>query len=143
LDRAKRYFATSYSLAEERRWDTFQIDNHYARYLLVRATEDAPFAEAMQLFREARTLINRQIRTDYLHYPYRVAASYQALFDRFQSNFSADEMRELSQAATTVYERIGELPPYRAAHRHVVRCRESMRYIMETVAIKLERGPIA
>jgi hypothetical protein len=42
LGRASRYFETSYSLAEEREWDPFQIDNHYARYLLVRAAEESP-----------------------------------------------------------------------------------------------------
>lgn len=140
LERARRYFDTSYALAERDGWDTFQIDNHYARYLLVRAAEEAPFEEAMGLFREARTLINRQIRDDKLHYPFRVASSYQGFFDRFQGRFSESELKEISQAADTVLQRINALPRERRFNKYVRRCEEAMKYIHGSIAGRLETG---
>lgn len=139
LQRSGTYFDTSYSLAERLGWDTFQIDNHYARYLLVQAAEKAPFEEAVPLFRQARGLINRQIRDDKFHYPYRVACTYQAFFDRFQSKFSDGELREVLQAAATVAERISRLPPERAANRYVRQCEAAMRYICDSVESRLTR----
>jgi uncharacterized protein YktA (UPF0223 family) len=140
LMRASRYFETAYSLAEERRWDTFQIDNHYARYLLVRAATEAPFDEAMELFRQARTLINRQIKDERLHYPFRVASTYQDFFDRFQSQFSDGELNEISQAAETVAERIEQLPSDRASNKYVRRCEQAMIYTRESIAARLSRN---
>ena len=140
LMRASKYFETAYSLAEERQWDTFQIDNHFARYLLVRATTEAPFEEAMLLFRQARSLINRQIQDERRHYPYRVASTYQDFFDRFQSEFSDGELNEMSQAAETVSERIEQLPSDRASNKHVRHCKQAMIYIRESIAARLRRN---
>lgn len=137
LKRSERYFDTAYSLAEKRGWDKFQIDNHFARYLLVKAAEDATFDEAVVLFRKARTLVNRQIRDDKLHYPFRVASSYQAFYDRFASKFSETQLREISEAANTVASRIGELPLDRARNRYVKQCKLAMFYIREKIAAKL------
>ena len=136
LDRSKRYFDTSYSFAEKNKWDTYQIDNHYARYLLVRAAEKAPLDEAFILFREARTLINRQIKNEKLHYPYRVASSYQQFFDRFRSNFSSSQLKEIAEAAQTILAQIEMLSSYRAANKHVRRCKTAMLYIKNTVEAK-------
>jgi hypothetical protein len=141
LIRASKYFDTSYSLAERMDWDTFQIDNHYARYLLVRASEDAPFEEAVELFRQARTLINRQIKVERLHYPFRVASSYQGFYDRFQSRFTEEELKEIAQAARTVVERISQLTSDRAENRYVRRCSEAMDYIVRSVAARLPPQP--
>jgi hypothetical protein len=137
LTRASKYFDTSYSLAQTKGWDTFQIDNHYARYLLVRAAEEAAYEEVMELFRHARTLINRQMKDDNLHYPYRVASTYQSVYDRFQSRFSEAELQEISQAARTVSERIETLPSDRARHHYVKKCKAAMKYIEESVTSRL------
>ena len=104
----------------------------------MRAAEDAPFEEAMHLFRQARTLINRQIRNDKLHYPYRVASTYQEVFDRFQSKFSEGELKEFSQAAETIADRIMHLPANRSGNRYVRRCQDAMQYIQESVAQRLD-----
>jgi len=135
LQRADRYFDTAYSLADKRdSFDTYQIDNHYARFLLVRATTDAPFPEAVKLFRRARTLVNRQIKDVVRHYPYRVAASYQNFFDRFRSEFSREEMNEMYQAAVTVKDQIQILTNDRRRNRYVRQCDKAMDYIIETIA---------
>ncbi len=40
LPRAQTYFDTAYSLGVNQNFDTFQIDNHFARFLLVQAIQD-------------------------------------------------------------------------------------------------------
>jgi DNA-binding transcriptional regulator GbsR (MarR family) len=93
----------------------------------------------MQLFRQARTLINRQIKDDKRHYPFRVASTYQDFFDRFQSKFSEGELKEISQAAETVAQRIEQLHSDRANNKYVRRCKDAMNYIRESIAARLEQ----
>lgn len=140
LDRSKKYFDTSYSYAEKDKWDTYQIDNHYARYLLVRAAEEAPLDEAITLFREARTLVNRQIKDDRLHYPYRVASTYQRFFDRFQSKFTPSVLKEIAQAAQTILDQIELLSQYRASNKYVRQCKSAMTYIKNSIESKETEG---
>jgi hypothetical protein len=132
LGRAKKYFDTSYSLAEDRGWDTFQIDNHFARFLLVQAVE-TDYKSAVENFRSARNIINRQIRDERLHYPYRVAIQYQNFFDTFAREFSSSELFEISSAAKTILEQIHRLPAERKKHRYVSECARSMEYIISRV----------
>jgi SIR2-like domain len=129
LQRAKKYFDTSYSLAEERGWDTFQIDNHFARFLLVQAV-DLDHRSALENFRSARNIINRQIRDERLHYPYRVAIQYQSFFDTFARKFSSAELFEISTAAKVILDQIQRLPVERKKHRYVSECAHAMGYIV-------------
>lgn len=76
LPRAEKYFDTSYSHAKSRGWNTFQIDNHYARFLLMKAIASAEATNCMAYFRKARTIVNEQISRERRHYPYRVAKLY-------------------------------------------------------------------
>lgn len=138
LPRAERYFDTAYSYADDADFDTFQIDNHFARLLLVRASEDAPFKESIDYFRKARTIINRQIRDERRHYPYRVATGYQSFFDRFASQFSIEQLRELQEACITIRSRIAELPGDRGLHKYVRKCAESMEYVIARVQERIE-----
>ncbi len=129
LTRAKKYFDTSYSLAEERGWDTFQIDNHFARFLLVQAVQ-RDNKSALENFRTARNIINRQIRDERRHYPYRVAILYQVFFDTFSGRLSKAELLEITSAAKVVLDRIIQLPIERRKHRYVRECERAMEYII-------------
>jgi tetratricopeptide (TPR) repeat protein len=71
-ERSKKYFDQAYAIARERRDEAYQVDNHYSRYLLETAVEYPEAKEAMECFRHARDIINRQIKDERLHYPYRV-----------------------------------------------------------------------
>ena len=132
MKRAKTYFDTSYSLADNRDFDTFQIDNHFARYLLIATNQsDLPVGRAIELFREARAIINRQMQNERLHYPFRVASSYQDFVDKFGSKLTADACSEIREAAEYVIERIAQLPEDRAKHPAVRRCGDSMEYVVD------------
>lgn len=81
LTRAKKYFDSAYSYAKKLEWDTFQIDNHYARYLLTIAIDNIDDTNsAMEHFRRAKNIVNRQMNNERLHFPYKVATLYISLF---------------------------------------------------------------
>lgn len=132
IGRAKIYFDTAYSFASKSEWfDTYQIDNHFARFLLVEATDtNMPIAKAIENFRLARSIINRQFLRDRLHYPYRVATSYQDFIDRFGSQFTVSICAEVKAAADQVLERAGNLPDEMKHQPKVRRCCEAMRYVV-------------
>ncbi len=128
--RAKTYFETAYSYAEKTGFDTFQIDNHYARFLLVEAQEDASVGEAFAAFREARSIINRQLQMEERHYPFRVAIEYQNLLDRFGAVLSDSQLGELEVAARTVLEYSETLSERLLRHWSVRKCKAAMRYVV-------------
>ena len=84
LERAETYFSTAYAFASSRGHSTYQIDNHYARFLLVRAVEHNDTDRCMTSFRRARQIIDNQIKDDRMHYPYRVARSYLPFYENFR-----------------------------------------------------------
>ena len=94
LDRAERYFETAYSFAERLQHSTHQIDNHYARFLLVRAVEDNDQDKCMVAFRKARQIIDNQIKDDRMHYPYRVARSYLDFYETLKPDWSLQDWKK-------------------------------------------------
>src|SRR4029434_4627156 len=92
FERAKMYFSTAYSLAEARDdFNTFQIDNHYARFLLMRSIRSHDQGNCMHSFRDARKLIFEQIQTERRHYPFRVATHIAEFYDTFATVLSASD----------------------------------------------------
>jgi hypothetical protein len=134
LDRAEAYFNTSYSLAENMSsFDTYQIDNHYARFLLVTAIENNEANTCMQNFRRARKIVNEQIAKERLRYPYRIATMYADFFERFEGRLSMSEKTEIGRAARFVTERIAKLPEDRQVEKQIVRCRAAMEKVLGSV----------
>lgn len=139
LARADKYFDTSYAFARQRKatygdYDTYQIDNHYARHLLVSVVERMDVTNAMPFFRRARKIINEQLKSERLHYPYRVARLYFDFFSTFEQMLRPDDSQELARAAKFVLDQSAKLPPDRQRHKYVRECREGMEYILERVA---------
>jgi len=116
------------------RYDSFRIDNHYARFLLERAIDtDFNAADRMDPFREARRLLRPQFADEWRHYPYRVATGYFAFLTRFSTDLSPAEKQEIKGAATEILERIAKLPEDRLAHRSVQECRTAQLKIVRIV----------
>jgi hypothetical protein len=134
FDRAKSYFDNAYSFADEMyAYDSYQIDNHYARFLLERVIYRRDSSGAMSAFREARALLFGQFGNERLHYPFRVAANWRNFYTAFRTVLSAGEKHEVKEAAAYVLKRIEALPADRAAHRSVVECREAMQFIVTDI----------
>ncbi len=130
LPRAEKYFDTAYSHAKSRGWNTFQIDNHYARFLLMKAIASAEATNCMEYFRKARTIINEQIGRERRHYRYRVAKLYFPFYERFEHQIRPGEREEVVRAASYVLERIERLPGDRRRHPDVVECERGMQSIL-------------
>jgi hypothetical protein len=131
FDRAKAYLDTAYSFADNMdNYDSYQIDNHYARFLLERIIFKRDFAAAMEVFREARQLLFSQLVNERLHYPYRVASLWGKFYSTFRDGLSAEEKKEIRAGATYVCKRIEALPSDRSSHRSVIECWEAMQSIL-------------
>ncbi len=132
FDRAEKYFATAYALAEARdNFDSFQIDNHYARFLLMRAIATKDESNCMKSFRGARKLIFEQVQTERRHYPFRVATNLAEFFDTFVAVLSAAHKQEIARAAKHILGRIEALPKERQDQRYVTDCRKAMLHVLE------------
>jgi hypothetical protein len=131
FDRAEKYFDTAYALAEARNFDSFQIDNHYARFLLMRAIATKDQSNCMKSFRDARKLIFEQVQTERRHYPFRVATSLAEFFDTFVAVLSPANKQEIARAAKYIFDRIEALPKDRQDQRYVMDCRQAMLHVLE------------
>jgi hypothetical protein len=95
----------------------------------------------MECFRHARDIINRQIKDERLHYPYRVALNYTRFINRFGSKLKAAWVDEVEQAARSIADRIPELPPDRKENRYVKECAREMGYVLYKCAeLKRRQG---
>ena len=130
LERAETYFSTAYSFASARGHSTYQIDNHYARFLLVRAVEYNDSEKCMTSFRRARQIIDNQIKDDRMHYPYRVARSYLPFYENFENTLDPVRLEEIRQAAVFVSRRIESLPEDRRQNKSVSECLDAMQRII-------------
>lgn len=61
---AKIYFENAYKISKARKFDTRQIDNHYARFLLERSISLPDNSDSMSNLRDAFDILTRQMRTE-------------------------------------------------------------------------------
>lgn len=131
FDRSGIYFQTAYSFAEESNFRPFQIDNHYARFLLLKNIHDDDANSAMAAFRKARKIIYEQIRNERLHYPYRVAALIGDWYETYSHRLTADARMEVRRAAESMCGTIATLPEARQKQRHVIECFKKLDAIVQ------------
>jgi hypothetical protein len=129
--RAGKYFASAYSFATLTKFRTYQIDNHYARYLLRKSINDDDLVAAMDSFREARKLLFEQMRHDRLRYPFKVAALIGDWFDVYSDRLSLDHRAEVKRAAIFICSRIASLPPEFQTVRDIAECNKRMQVIAQ------------
>jgi hypothetical protein len=143
FERAGKYFATAYSFAEAKDvYDSYQIDNHYARFLLMRAMRSGDVGGCMAAFRDARKLLSEEIQNERLHYPFRVAKLIGEFYDTFASALPPADKGEIGRAAKFISERIGKLPLERQRHRSVTECADAMEHVLGLVdPALLEKAP--
>lgn len=98
FDRAERYFKTAYSLAKQRgrTFSAYQIDNHYARYLLENQLYYRKQENSLDIFIKAHKLLNKNSEIDYIkknnrYYKFRVARSYKEYYDTFASKYNEND----------------------------------------------------
>lgn len=105
FDRAERYFKTAYSLAKERgrAFSAYQIDNHYARFLLENQLYYRRSDNSLDVFVEAHRLLNKNPEIERnnknsRYYKYRVARAYKDYYDVFAVRYNDEEVRAVKSA---------------------------------------------
>ncbi|WP_250477255.1 SIR2 family protein [Caballeronia sp. INML1] len=132
MDEISRYFETAYGHAKARvQFDTSRIDNHYARFMLFKATHARSSEEAISSFRRAAQIIKGQIAREDRHYPYRVAAGVLPLFERFQHEWTQVELREFLIFAQEITAQIAKMPEHLRRHVHVKTCEAALRTVLD------------
>lgn len=92
LERAERYFKDAYEFAKKRsNYNTYQIDNHFARLLLEKALISGTANNSILLLEEARKIIVQQLATEVRHHPYRVALGFFKCYEQLASQLDASQ----------------------------------------------------
>lgn len=135
-EEAKLYFDSAYALAKHRAgFDTYQIDNHFARYLL----EDVIFSdvddEFMKAFKQAHAILtDRSHQKDTKYYPFKVARLYLPFYEKFKKWMSKKELAQFGLACHQIESMIesykNAIPYYRTKHE----VKEAERNIKQIIA---------
>lgn len=104
LDVAQSYFETAYSLAKRYPdYDTYQIDNHFARYLLERGKtldKDSPY---MDYFTRAhKILTDPNHKKDTKYYPFKMARLYEPFFENHAAHLTAKDRGFIKQSCKEI-----------------------------------------
>lgn len=139
-DRAKKYFESAYSFAERRgrSFSTYQIDNHYARYLLDHQIDSRNPTNSYDVFMEAHRLLMKSkcdAKSENKYYQFRVARSYRDYYNIFYKNFKNNEKEKFIFACKEIKK---DLQIYEAEIRRerdflrndVFECKQNIDYIL-------------
>ncbi len=134
LDVADKYFETAYSLAESRKgFDKYQIDNHYARYLLESSIEINNFKVARDAFLKARVIIEKQLTyRENRHYPFKVASSYEVFYSTYKIDMDDEFKKSFLQSVKKVLSYADIVDQSLFNNRDINTCRIAMNRIVRS-----------
>lgn len=135
LDEIGIYFASAYAHARTTNFDTYKIDNHYARFLLMKAESAADILVAFNHFEEARQIIEGQMAKEKSHYAFRVAGRVATLINARIGEFSDSQRRALTRFCEGTLERIQKLSQDLRTHTHVTASQRLLRAAAERLAM--------
>lgn len=139
FSRAKKYFETSYALAKKRGsgFSTFQIDNHYARFLLESQLYSRNYKSAFSTFLEAHRLLTKSyISNDLIndrYYQFKVAVKYKEYYVIFFDHFNVEEKGAF---ISRCQEMLNKLKAYIKGNYHqeqkmyIEECHKNLEYIL-------------
>lgn len=122
---AETFFKNAYSYAAKKdSFDTYQIDNHYARFLLENEINVGDDKSCMDVFLKAHhILMDTKHDKDTKYYPFRVARNYKPFYTRFYKNMTRKNKEVFVHSCEEMLEMIERYykaaPPY--ANRKDVR----------------------
>jgi len=102
---AKHHFETAYAFAREQSFDTFQIDNHYAHFLLKVAlsASNVDNRSPFEIFSEAHAKLSKRRRGDeHYYYIYKVASDYLPFWKKFSKTFSLEQKVHFKNACEEI-----------------------------------------
>lgn len=146
-ERAEKYFETAYSLAVKRgkTFSTFQIDNHYARFLLERQISTRNPNNAYNVFKKAHLLLiksKRDSKSDNRYYQFRVARNYREYYNIFFDGFTSEEKEDFVKCCRDISEDLNvyekEIAKTENELRNdVIECKNNLKYIYENYDSKM------
>lgn len=122
---SETFFKNAYSYAAKKdSFDTYQIDNHYARFLLENEINVGDDKSCMDVFLKAHhILMDTKHDKDTKYYPFRVARNYKPFYTRFYKNMTRKNKEVFVHSCEEMLEMIERYykaaPPY--ANRKDVR----------------------
>lgn len=138
--RAEKYFETAYSFARSLggRFSTFQIDNHYARFLLERQIYSRNPKDAYTIFLKAHQLLvksgNNNI-DDNRYYQFRVARCYKDFYNIFYSEFVDNEKLAFIECCKAIAQNLNKYMKENdvlSIRKDVKECQDNIRYILSS-----------
>ena len=107
-EQAQLYFNTAYSFAKRiDKFDTYQIDNHYARFILKNEIKLGTKTTCMQAFMHAHSiLMDPKHKVEVRYYPYRVAQNYYPFYERFYKELTKNEQELFIQSCLEIMTRL-------------------------------------
>jgi hypothetical protein len=133
FDRADFNFKNAYSYAAKTNFDTYQVDNHFANFLLKRASRLRKAVNYMEDFRAARKIVEIQMKQESkLDFPFRVARLYFDFAQGLGDVLSVDERAEVGRAASAVVKQIDGLPAGLKSRYDVKECARQLGTLINT-----------
>lgn len=142
-EEAKLYFDNAYTFAKRKiGFDTYQIDNHFARYLLENVIYSDNDDEYMKAFRQAHNILtDRSHLKDTKYYPFKVARSYLPFYEKFKNRMSKKELTQFGQACLQIDLMINNyknaIPAYRTK-LEVKEAEKNVKQILSEMALTKE-----
>lgn len=121
-DEAKLYFDNAYSFAKRKKdFDTYQIDNHYARFILENVIYTNADDDFFRAFLQAHNILtDKKHEKDTKYYPFKVARSYLPFYEKFKSRMCKKELSQFYNACQQIDNMIKKyknaIPVYRMKH---------------------------
>ena len=133
---ADKYFETAYSYARGMdNFDTFQIDNHFARHIIENEIYNGSNDTCMSQFLKAhRIVVNPIDNNKYRHYPFRVASHYFAFYEKYYLNLEEQDKIIFIHSCNEVLRKIdvymNSVSGYRIKNE-VARVKESLEFVVK------------
>lgn len=118
-DVAKMYFDNAYTFAKQKTsFDTYQIDNHYARYLLENTIYTNTNEDFFSSFKQAHSILTDKSHVkDTKYYPFKVARLYLPFHEKYNKKMDRKELTYFYGACNQIYKMIqtykNAIPHYR------------------------------
>ncbi len=123
LDRSGRYFKSAYSFAAASGgYNTFQIDNHYARWLLESSLLEVDIEDGKRMVDKAVSIVLQQMAEEVKFYPYRVAIGVFKFYDKHKTQFSALNKKSFLKIFVEIRRRANASPAHLQNNKYLIEC---------------------
>lgn len=134
LEQVEQYFKSAYEFARLKSgYNTYQIDNHFARLRLKQAMQCEESSQAYSLFLDAKGILLKQMLNEQKHYPYRVATRVADVVSVHGDKFSSEQAADIIKFCDVVKERIARLPAITRSHKYVEGCKKLLAIASENL----------